>query len=55
MIKFFCEKCDKPMWNLPESWEYIRYLTLEEAKSMLLCSECLLEEAKEESYIGEVK
>lgn len=47
MIKFFCEKCGKEMWHLPESWDYVKHLTLEDARRLLLCSDCLLAEMKE--------
>ncbi len=47
MMKFFCEICGKPMWDSPESWERKKHLTLEDAKHMLVCSDCLLAEVRE--------
>ena len=52
MIRFFCERCGEEMWELVE-WEDISYLTLDEVKQRLVCSDCLLAEARAEAEAAE--
>ena len=52
MIRFFCERCGEEMWELVE-WEDISHLTLDEVKQRLVCSDCLLAEARAEAAEAE--
>jgi len=51
MIKFYCKRCGKEMWQNVK-WDAIKDLTLEEVKNSLLCSDCLLKEVKDIASIN---
>lgn len=46
MIKFYCG-CGKELWRYAD-WKHIKFYTLEEVKARLICSDCLLEEARKD-------
>lgn len=45
MILFYCEKCEKQMWQEAD-WDNLKHYTLEQTKRMLICSDCILAYAK---------
>jgi len=47
MIKFYCKKCGKEMWQFGDR-DSIKYLTIEQIEHVLICSDCLLKEIQEE-------
>lgn len=47
MIKFYCKKCGKEMWELV-NFDNIKHLTLEQTERSLICSDCILKEIKED-------
>ena len=47
MIKFYCEECEKELWQYAE-WEHIKFYTLEEIRERLICSDCLLGEVRKD-------
>ena len=49
IVKFFCPRCGKEMWELvdwEQDWDRIRRWTLASLKILLVCSDCLLEEIR---------
>ena len=49
VVRFFCKRCGKELWDLVD-WEnsYMRYFTLEQMKTQLICSDCMLAEIRED-------
>jgi len=48
MIKFYCKKCGKEMWQ-NVNWDNINHLTLKQVKNSLTCSDCILKKIKDKS------
>lgn len=46
MVKFFCPTCGKEVWFLID-WNYARQYTLNALRILLVCSDCLLGEIRD--------
>jgi len=49
VIRFYCERCGKEMWELAEElagWDSLRHIPLGKVKQLLVCSDCLLAEMR---------
>ena len=55
MIKFYCERCGKEMWELIRElggmWDNVRHFTLDQVNHLLVCSDCLLKEIREDKAV----